>query len=174
VKSAKTLEKGSIPKMKNKYHLYSLMVGAMCLLTAIGVFGQDGSSKTGPGKFIRITCNTDKTNYLAGERIELRIVVTNYSDQPFQVGGYAPVAFFRYRVLGLDDHREAPMTRMGQSLLAPDRYYALSTKEIKPGHSYTNTVIVNQLFDVTFPQIYEVTVSIGNAQSNPVHFVQDR
>jgi hypothetical protein len=115
---------------------------------------------------------TPKTNYAAGERIALEIVLTNGSAHSFVYSSQMPLADYQYWIVGLADKQQAPLTRFGRKLFSTTSFYGVVTSEILPGQTYTNInkAVINQLFDVTIPQEYEVTLMRQAVKSNPVRF----
>jgi hypothetical protein len=117
----------------------------------------DGKSIRG----VEIRISTEKTNYSPGERINLQIIIVNGSTNNllFTQERILPEADYTYRVLGVDK-QEAPLTRLGKDvLLRTDPFNRAKGVQLTSGQCYTSTIVINQLFDVTIPQTYEVTVS---------------
>jgi len=137
--------------------------------------GQD-KPKDSAGVFlpaVQFVVSTSKTNYAAGERIELTVVVTNGSARTFAFNSPMPVAGYKFRLIGQTDKQEAPLTRIGRKMLLEVPWVSpTSTINVSPGTICTNAdkIAVNQLFDVTVPQEYELTISKGSVHSNPVRF----
>jgi hypothetical protein len=158
---------------------FAEFIGA-ALISDLG--GQNVSDRvSGSSEGLGLIARMKKTNYAAGERIELQVAMTNGSARPFSFMTYYPAAEYKYQVIGLTDKQEAPLTRCGTNvLLKPQQIYHTSTIEIQPGMTHTDFTILNQLFDLTIPQEYEVTVSrqvpragansVQRLRSNPIRF----
>lgn len=143
---------------------------AACFLGQNSGFSQVNPNNATTSRGLQLVARTAKTNYLAGERIVLDIVITNGSQHTFSYGSAMPTSGYKYRVVGLADKQNAPLTRIGHKWFFEAQNYHMEMVEIPPGQTYTNKAIVNQLFDVTIPQEYEITVSRQSLQSNPVRF----
>jgi len=109
---------------------------------------------------IQLIVSTDKSRYEGGERINLRIVITNGSSQTFELWQHTNFyEDFTYQIVG-DDKKEVPLTRWGRALLGERRWLSPSVGfSLRPGETHANVVVLNQLFDLTFPQHYEIKVS---------------
>jgi hypothetical protein len=117
---------------------------------------------------VRVVIETQDVSPKSGARIDLKITVTNRSDQPISV----------YRVPGPDGQAEAvnkievrdpsgqllaridgrPVTVNGKLRMLPKRWLTRAGVILKPGEELKDFAVLTNLFDMTRPGAYEVTV----------------
>lgn len=139
------------------------------LVSARVVLAQNAPAepKAPQNNVVQLFARTGATNFAAGSRIELELVITNGSSHPFDFSfsNITPTDY-EFQIIGTDK-QQAPLTRLGNSFQR-GTYISMHSMQLKPADTYTNIVILSQIYDLTIPQEYEVNVRRGALHSNPV------
>jgi hypothetical protein len=99
-----------------------------------------------------------KTNYEAGEPIELLLVFTNAGPHKLRMPSADPLTFYGIKVRK-EDGSAVKMTDFGVWAISADRQPGSGPPvEIAPGSAEVYSVELNRLYDLSFPQSYSVSV----------------
>ncbi len=98
---------------------------------------------------------------VAGYPIMLEISVTNRGGKVVRHGPTVLYRDFRINILQQPSGKEVPFTRFGQQRCAKEKptvFTLFSPQPIKPGESYSATLNLSLLFDLTLPGTYTAKV----------------
>ncbi|HLP77455.1 MAG TPA: hypothetical protein VK327_11125 [Candidatus Paceibacterota bacterium] len=111
-----------------------------------------------------------ETNFVSGDKIQMDLIITNGTSAPygFSYGDFA-LNEYEIRIIGGMDKQKAPMTHLGnrlsEGIFAHARFQTLES-----GQTFTNKIVLSQIYDLTIPQQYEIRVRKQSLQPNPVRF----
>jgi hypothetical protein len=164
-----------------KINLRILVPAFLGVTMTVATFGQKKSemNRGKPTEGFQVSAVAETPSIPRGHAVKVRITIKNVSRRTLYLAEVGPEKDYRAIHVSRGDGRPVPLTAHGRALMADTDLYANLSVQLEPGKERTDILQISDIFDMTAPGNYSISVSrrvgklsgkgVEQAASNVVH-----